>query len=98
MQVVRLLCEGLTNEEIAKKMNVSMWTIRSGHLHNIFQKTGQTNRVGVAMCAVKNGLIAIKGSDRTNQRINMLEDRLQLIEQSVASTRKLLEQLKESQL
>ena len=98
MQTVRLLCDGLTNAEIAKKMKISEWTVRRGHLSSIFDKMGQSNRLGVAMLAVKSGLVTIKAPDLTAQRLVVLEERLGQIEHALAGTRKLLDELKERQL
>jgi DNA-binding NarL/FixJ family response regulator len=43
-EIVRLLCEGgLSNKEIARKLNISDGTIKV-HLHNIYQKLEIKNR------------------------------------------------------
>jgi DNA-binding CsgD family transcriptional regulator len=43
-EVIRLICEGKSNKEIADRLFISMDTVKD-HNHNIFRKTGVTNRV-----------------------------------------------------
>ncbi len=43
-EVVELISHGLSNQQIADKMYVSLTTVRT-HIYNIFQKTGATSRV-----------------------------------------------------
>jgi DNA-binding CsgD family transcriptional regulator len=43
-EVVELISLGLSNQQIADKMYVSLTTVRT-HIYNIFQKTGATSRV-----------------------------------------------------
>jgi DNA-binding CsgD family transcriptional regulator len=43
-EVVRLVGQGLTNQEIADRLGISFGTVRT-HVHNIFQKTGAGSRV-----------------------------------------------------
>lgn len=43
-EVIELISLGLSNQEIADRMYVSLTTVRS-HVYNIFQKTGATSRV-----------------------------------------------------
>lgn len=42
--VIRLVSEGLSNKEIADRLNVSFTTVRT-HLYNIFKKTGAASRL-----------------------------------------------------
>ena len=49
-QIVRLVCEGLSNKEIARQLNVSRGTVKV-HLHNIFQKLEISNRTVLATIA-----------------------------------------------
>ncbi|MCL1037372.1 LuxR C-terminal-related transcriptional regulator [Shewanella submarina] len=42
-QVIILVCEGMTNEEIAKSMNISINTVKM-HLQNIYKKTNLKSR------------------------------------------------------
>ena len=49
-QIVRLVCDGLSNKEIACQLNVSRGTVKV-HLHNIFQKLEISNRTVLATIA-----------------------------------------------
>ncbi|MBR0928603.1 response regulator [Bradyrhizobium diazoefficiens] len=46
-QIVRLVSEGMSNKEIARRLDVSQGTVKV-HLHNIFQKLEITNRTVLA--------------------------------------------------
>jgi len=50
-QIVRLVSEGMSNKEIARKLNVSQGTVKV-HLYNIFQKLEITNRTVLATIAL----------------------------------------------
>ena len=50
-QVARLVSEGMSNKEIARKLNVSHGTVKV-HLYNIFQKLEITNRTVLATIAL----------------------------------------------
>jgi len=52
MEVVRLMCQQLTNREIADKLCLSPRTIDS-YRESIFEKTGSKNAVGVVIYAFK---------------------------------------------
>jgi two-component system nitrate/nitrite response regulator NarL len=43
-QVITLLCDGLSNREIANKLGVTEGTIK-GHLHTIYEKLGVRSRI-----------------------------------------------------
>ena len=49
-EVVTLIANGLTNKEIADKMNLSIYTIKS-HVHNILEKMALNTRVQIAIYA-----------------------------------------------
>jgi VCBS repeat-containing protein len=49
-QIARLVCDGLSNKEIARQLNVSRGTVKV-HLHNIFQKLEISNRTVLATIA-----------------------------------------------
>lgn len=51
LEVLRLLCHGLGNSEIAFELNVCYPTIRS-HLRSIYAKTAQRDRVGVLLSII----------------------------------------------
>jgi DNA-binding CsgD family transcriptional regulator len=46
-EVIHLVCQGLTNQEIADKLFISLKTVKD-HNYRIFQKTGVRNRVELA--------------------------------------------------
>jgi VCBS repeat-containing protein len=49
-QIAQLVCDGLSNKEIAHQLNVSRGTVKV-HLHNIFQKLEISNRTVLATIA-----------------------------------------------
>jgi VCBS repeat-containing protein len=49
-QIARLVCDGLSNKDIARQLNVSRGTVKV-HLHNIFQKLEISNRTVLATIA-----------------------------------------------
>ncbi len=63
LEVLRELTGGLTNEEIAEKLNISMNTVKR-HLQNIMEKTGFESRLGLAMNARFLGLV-VNEEERT---------------------------------
>lgn len=54
--VLRLLAEGLSNKEIAYKLQISETTVKS-HVKNIMQKLDVTSRTQAALHAVRIGLV-----------------------------------------
>jgi len=54
--VARLLTQGWTNKNIAKKLQISEGTTKL-HLHHIYQKTNCSGRMGLFLLMQKNGLI-----------------------------------------
>ncbi|MCS7283555.1 MAG: response regulator transcription factor [Anaerolineae bacterium] len=54
-EVLALLAEGLSNEEIAGELNIAVNTVRN-HVRNILEKLGVRNRVQAAVYAVRCGL------------------------------------------
>ncbi len=49
-QVIDLVSDGLTNKEIAQKLNISTYTVKS-HIHNILEKLAIHTRVQIAKFA-----------------------------------------------
>jgi DNA-binding NarL/FixJ family response regulator len=46
-QVIELVADGATNKEIAQKLHLSPFTVKS-HVHNILEKLALTTRVQIA--------------------------------------------------
>jgi two-component system, NarL family, nitrate/nitrite response regulator NarL len=55
--VVGAIAVGFTNREIAEKFSISEQTVKH-HLRNIFDKTGVSNRLELALFAIKHGLVS----------------------------------------
>lgn len=55
-EVLQLICEEYTNQEIADKLHISVRTV-DAHRRNLMQKTGARNAVGLVRFAIENGLI-----------------------------------------
>jgi two-component system nitrate/nitrite response regulator NarL len=49
-QIVRVVSEGLTNKQIARRLRLTEGTVKV-HLHNIYQKLGVSNRTTLAILA-----------------------------------------------
>ncbi|OFX90095.1 MAG: hypothetical protein A2W99_17375 [Bacteroidetes bacterium GWF2_33_16] len=58
LEVIQLVAEGLSNQEIADKLFISKRTV-DGHKNNLIVKTGSKNMVDLLVYAIKNGLIKI---------------------------------------
>ncbi len=58
VEILKLVCESNTNEQIAEKINLSYDTVK-WHRSNILSKTGFTNIAGLVIFAIKNQLIEI---------------------------------------
>ena len=56
IQVLTYIAEGLSNEEIAKKMILSIHTVKA-HICSIFAKLHANGRVQAAVKAVKEGMV-----------------------------------------
>lgn len=57
LEVLQLVANGLSNEEIANKLNISATTVK-GHRSNLLMKSGSKNTAGLIMYAIKNKIIA----------------------------------------
>mgnify|MGYP004654903105 FL=1 len=55
LKVLRLMTKGISNSEIAKKLNISEGTVKT-HIHNMLVKTGCANRTTLAIEARISGL------------------------------------------
>lgn len=58
LEVLELICQGFTNEEIAQKLFISPTTVK-GHRSNILSKTETRNTASLIMYAVRNKLIRL---------------------------------------
>jgi two-component system nitrate/nitrite response regulator NarL len=52
-QIVRVMAQGLTNQEIAQRLRLAEGTVKV-HLHRIYQKLGIANRTALAIMAHTN--------------------------------------------
>lgn len=58
IEIIKLICESLTNEQIAERINISVDTVK-WHRANILSKTSSSNSAGLVIYAIKNRLIEI---------------------------------------
>lgn len=57
-EVLTLICQQLTSEEISEKLFLSVKTV-NGHRNNLLQKTAARNTAGLVLFAIKNGLVEV---------------------------------------
>lgn len=60
-EILRQITLGLSNKEIANKLNISVHTVIS-HRKNIICKTGIKSQAGLTIYAISNKIIALEGS------------------------------------
>lgn len=65
VEVVRLIAEGLTNDEIAQKLFISPRTVQT-HVKNAMSKTEAANRTVLGVLAVREGLVPMDTSDASD--------------------------------
>lgn len=58
LEILELICKGLSNPEISKYLGISQRTI-DGHRGRLFEKTGAKNAPNLVMFAIKNGLVKL---------------------------------------
>ena len=58
IQILSLICNGLSNNEIADKLSISQRTVE-GHRSNIIHKTESKNPIHLVLYAVRNNLVEI---------------------------------------
>ena len=58
MEVLQLVAEGLSNQEIADRLFISKRTV-DGHKNNLIVKTGSKNMVDLLVYSIKKGLVKI---------------------------------------
>jgi NarL family two-component system response regulator LiaR len=59
LEVLKLVAQGLTNQEIATRLVLSEWTVRT-HVRNILGKLHLANRTQAALFALREGLADLK--------------------------------------
>ncbi len=57
--MLKLVAQGLTNEEIAQRLVISDWTVRT-HIRNILGKLHLANRTQAALYALREGIAPLK--------------------------------------
>ncbi len=57
MEIVALVGQGMSNKEIARRLSVSLHTVKN-HIHNLLERLGLRSRVEVALFARRTGLLA----------------------------------------
>ena len=65
IEIIELVAEGLTNQEIADRLTISKRTV-DNHVSNVFTKTGSKNRVALLNWAMDNGKICRDGFNCCN--------------------------------
>lgn len=58
LQIIELVASGLTNHDIAEKLEISKRTV-DNHISNILTKTGTDNRVALVRWALQWGKVCI---------------------------------------
>ena len=62
IEIIELVAEGLTNQEIAERLTISKRTV-DNHVSNVFTKTGSKNRVALLNWVMDHGeSAAVMGS------------------------------------
>jgi DNA-binding CsgD family transcriptional regulator len=64
LEILRLVAGGLTNQQIAYQLNISVNTVKV-HLRNIFGKIGATSRTEATVYAIRTGLVNVGASAPT---------------------------------
>jgi DNA-binding NarL/FixJ family response regulator len=58
IEILELVCKGLTNKEIASALQLSQFTVRN-HLNNVTSKLEVTDRTEAAFVAIQTGIVSI---------------------------------------
>jgi NarL family two-component system response regulator LiaR len=66
LEVLQLVAQGLSNDEIAEKLVIGEATVRT-HIGNIFNKLHLANRVQAALYALRRGLSSLDDSGNTEE-------------------------------
>lgn len=62
LAVLKLLAQGLSNQEISTRLTISEWTVRT-HVRNILSKLHLANRTQAALYALREGLASMDETD-----------------------------------
>ena len=57
LDVLKCIAKGMSNEEIANELTVTVWTV-SSHVHNLLDKLNLSSRTQAALYAVEIGLVS----------------------------------------
>jgi NarL family two-component system response regulator LiaR len=57
LDVLRCIARGMSNEEIAQELSITVWTV-SSHVHNLLDKLNLSSRTQAALYAVEIGLVS----------------------------------------
>ena len=57
-EILKLIIEGLSNQQIAKRLSISIHTVKA-HIESIYRKFGVHNKVQAAIYAVTHNLVDI---------------------------------------
>ncbi|MFT3737402.1 MAG: response regulator transcription factor [Breznakibacter sp.] len=58
LEILKLVCESFTNEQISNKLHISLDTVK-WHRANLLSKTGCTNTAGLVIYAIKHKIIEV---------------------------------------
>ena len=66
LEVLRLIAQGMSNKDIAAKIFVAEWTVRS-HVSNILGKLHLASRTQAALYALRSGIASLSDTSASNQ-------------------------------
>ena len=69
IEVVKMVCNGLSNKEIKKALNISEQAVKS-HLSRIFKKTGVSDRLQLALYALNSSVFLMNQRCRKDLKSN----------------------------
>lgn len=93
LRIIRLLCDGITNKDIAPLLGISRETVKK-HMSNLCDKLGVSSRIEVVIFAFSKGLISVDASgERGDGILTEIEEVHRKIEKYVCRSRMLVHQL-----